>query len=191
MKRLAVKGLCAGLVAGAALVLAVPSVAADLHRDRASVVVRERGPHIVRFHRFAAGNFSRLTIVERERWRHGSWFHGAHHGRFGWWWFAGGLWYWYPEPVYPYPTYISTEASYDYAPQGYSEDSWYYCDDPQGYYPYVRSCNVQWRPVPITPNARAEATYGEPPDAGGNEDEETSDQDQDEDNDRDRGSSGY
>jgi hypothetical protein len=28
---------------------------------------------------------------------------------------------------------------------------WYYCEDPAGYYPYVRSCNGQWQAVPSTP----------------------------------------
>jgi hypothetical protein len=29
--------------------------------------------------------------------------------------------------------------------------NWYYCDDPQGYYPYVMSCSHEWQPVPATP----------------------------------------
>ena len=28
---------------------------------------------------------------------------------------------------------------------------WYYCDNPRGYYPYVQSCHVAWRAVPVTP----------------------------------------
>lgn len=36
-------------------------------------------------------------------WRGGRWEHSRHDGRLGWWWLAGGLWYFYPEPVYPYP----------------------------------------------------------------------------------------
>jgi hypothetical protein len=31
------------------------------------------------------------------------------------------------------------------------EQVWYYCEDPAGYYPYVRSCNGQWQAVPATP----------------------------------------
>ena len=28
---------------------------------------------------------------------------GATGSRFGWWRVVGGLWYWYPTPIYPYP----------------------------------------------------------------------------------------
>ena len=37
-------------------------------------------------------------------WRTGHWFHGPHSGRMGWWWIAGGTYYFYPTPVYPYPS---------------------------------------------------------------------------------------
>jgi hypothetical protein len=29
---------------------------------------------------------------------------------------------------------------------------WYYCSNPQGYYPYVKNCSVNWIPVPPKPN---------------------------------------
>jgi len=29
--------------------------------------------------------------------------------------------------------------------------SWYYCEAPKGYYPYVASCPGGWRPVSPTP----------------------------------------
>lgn len=204
MQGFLLKGLVASLVAGAALTVASPSFAAPVHRDR--VIVREHlggRPHaMVRYHRFAPGHFNRMTVVDRERWRGGHWWHGARHGRIGWWWYTGGLWYWYPQAVYPYPTYVSTDASYDYAPQGYSENSWYYCEDPQGYYPYVRSCSTEWRAVPISPQARAEANYGEPPTSGYNEDsgysddgnyddDSYSDEDMDNDNDEDDSPDNY
>jgi TPR repeat protein len=32
---------------------------------------------------------------------------------------------------------------------------WYYCDNPPGYYPYVRTCNDPWRPVPAQPGSGA------------------------------------
>ena len=38
-----------------------------------------------------------------EHWRSGHWYNGHHEGRHGWWWIAGGVWYWYPKPIYPYP----------------------------------------------------------------------------------------
>lgn len=180
MNRLLLKGLVASLAASAALAIVTPSIAAP--HDR--VVIRSHGgvhgTHVVRFHRFAPGHVNRLTVVERDRWRHGHWWHGSHHGRFGWWWAAGPSWYWYAEPVYPYPTYISTTASYDYAPQGYSENSWYYCQDSQAYYPYVKSCDSEWQRVPISPQARNNADYGQPPDAysdNGSSDQDYNDND--------------
>jgi hypothetical protein len=29
--------------------------------------------------------------------------------------------------------------------------SWYYCDNPQGYYPYVQQCPGGWNQVPARP----------------------------------------
>jgi hypothetical protein len=37
---------------------------------------------------------------------------------------------------------------------------WYYCTDPQGYYPYIATCNYQWQPVPATPAAAAPSASG-------------------------------
>jgi hypothetical protein len=31
--------------------------------------------------------------------------------------------------------------------------AWYHCDNPEGYYPYVPSCNNAWAPIAITPSA--------------------------------------
>src|ERR1700751_4285151 len=80
---------------------------------------------------------------------HGGGFHGGrfhdgrfHDGRFhnnGF--FFGGL-FGYPEWGY-YPDY----GYYDYS-QPYSSQTWYYCSDPTGYYPYVTQCNTGWQAVP-------------------------------------------
>jgi hypothetical protein len=37
------------------------------------------------------------------------------------------------------------------APAGQSSNDWYYCRDPAGYYPYVRSCANGWQRVPAQP----------------------------------------
>lgn len=52
------------------------------------------------------------------------------------------------EPVAP-PVYIEREdrRDEDAAAQGY----WYYCDSPEGYYPYVRECPGGWERVPPRP----------------------------------------
>ncbi len=67
---------------------------------------------------------------------------GHHHG----WW--GPRFYWggpvVVAPSYPYPYYdVSPPVAVQPAPPAYAqpqqpqEDYWYYCQNPQGYYPYV------------------------------------------------------
>jgi len=86
-------------------------------------------------------------------WRHGYWDHGWHDGRFGWWWFGGGLWYLYPFAVQPYPNpyvppvFVVQPPPPPSVPPSY----WYYCDNPAGYYPYIARCYSGWRAVPATP----------------------------------------
>ncbi len=75
-------------------------------------------------------------------WRHGHWYHGAHAGRAGWWWIVGGVWYFYPAPVYPYPDpYVPPVVA---APP----PTYYWCANPPGYYPQVPACVVPWQAVP-------------------------------------------
>lgn len=91
--------------------------------------------------------------------------------------FGFGPWWGYPYPyapypyAYPYPYYAPPPAAYapGYAPgepdPGYATNAgpgyaagptaaasgtWYYCDNPQGYYPYVQRCG-NWRAVPAQP----------------------------------------
>ena len=72
----------------------------------------------------------------------------------------------YP-PAGPYPSYgnypqqngYSNPGNYPPPPPsqdmaqsgGPGQQTWYYCDNPQGYYPDVETCNSQWRPVPASP----------------------------------------
>ena len=89
-------------------------------------------------------------------WRGGRWFHGWHGNRIGWWWIVGPAWYWYPTPVYPYPNpytppvVVQVPPSPPTQPQ-VSPPTWYYCDRPAGYYPYVPECASGWKAVPATP----------------------------------------
>lgn len=106
-------------------------------------------------------------------WRGGHWNHGWHNGRSGWWWVAGGIWYFYPVPVYPYPDpYIPPIVVEDSPPPtvevqqppaeapppaGASAEpptpqDWYYCESAKGYYPYVPSCPSGWKTVPASPS---------------------------------------
>jgi hypothetical protein len=65
-----------------------------------------------------------------------------------------------PPPYYyaqPAPVYVAPPVTYvvpapaPAAPGPAPTGTWYYCDNPQGYYPYVPNCNSAWRPVQQTP----------------------------------------
>jgi hypothetical protein len=102
--------------------------------------------HIYHFghHRYADFDYHERTL-----WRGGHWNHAWHDGRYGWWWSAGGLWYFYAAPIYPYPTYVS-QFYWTPAP-AYAPGYWYWCSASGAYYPYVRVCPVPWTPVAATP----------------------------------------
>jgi hypothetical protein len=151
-----------------------------------------------RYRDFHGRDFRRFSYEERRLWGAGRWFHEFHDGRLGWWWVVGGVWYYYPEPIYPFPTYVPIPDVAVNAPPPYppayaapyppayappyqppypqaaaplppsgppqAAASWDYCDNPEGYYPYVQNCTVQWRPVPATPPGYAPG--GPPPPPG-------------------------
>src|SRR5260221_2467595 len=63
-------------------------------------------------------------------------------------------------PYYAYPpppvVYAPPPMVYAAPPVVVSQPTqyWYYCDNPQGYYPYVASCPTQWRPVTPQPSGQ-------------------------------------
>jgi hypothetical protein len=78
----------------------------------------------------------------------------------------GPYWGGWPGP-YPYPYYSGPPVVYAPPPVVYAPppviyaptpapatmvtgqaQSWYYCDNPKGYYPYVAACPAGWRQVP-------------------------------------------
>jgi len=101
-------------------------------------------------------------------------YRGGFRGGYGGSRFRGGLFigpsfgyydpFWYPY-AYPYgfggyyaPPVVVRERDYgpppDYlpAPEGPPpEQNWYRCAMPEGYYPYVQSCDGPWQAVPVTP----------------------------------------
>jgi len=105
------------------------------------------------------------------RWRGGRWRNTCFNGRCGNWWFAGDQWYFYAQPVYPYPVVVSdvtyvepvvvaapapvvvvpapVAAPLHLAPP---PKFWYYCDNPRGYYPAVATCNTQFHQVSTPPS---------------------------------------
>lgn len=94
---------------------------------------------------------------------------GEAHGGWGWGPAVGlgllglGLWeassphYAYPYYPYAYPGPVviqqpATEVYVQPAPQRAAESGyWYYCQDSQGYYPYVRRCPGGWMKVVPSP----------------------------------------
>jgi hypothetical protein len=58
-----------------------------------------------RGHSQGHGHYGRHS--ERQ-WRSGSWHHGAHLGRIGWWWVVNGAWYPYTQRSNAYPVYQET-----------------------------------------------------------------------------------
>ena len=121
---------------------------------RAHVPVRpefnsDRPPLVRSGINFRGRDFARLNPGEASVWRSGRWLHEEHAGYLGWWWIIGDEWYFYPEPIYPYPTFIS-----DYlipVPAPLSPQFRYYCDNPPGYYPDVQACYDGWQAIPIAP----------------------------------------
>jgi len=111
----------------------------------------QRGPRGGDFH---GRDFGHFGPGELRAWRGGAWRNEWHDGRFAWWWVTGGYWYLYPAPIYPYPTYVPPAIVVQQPPPVPTglppAQSWYFCDNPQGYYPYVASCNGPWREVPAT-----------------------------------------
>jgi hypothetical protein len=69
-----------------------------------------------------------------------------------------------PYPYYPYNPYYPPVVTVPSSPPVYIEQGqqqpatppqhyWYYCSNPQGYYPYVRECPTGWQAVaPQPPN---------------------------------------
>jgi hypothetical protein len=76
---------------------------------------------------------------------HGGGFHGREFGRF-----RGGVFFGLGYPYgYGWDYYPDYGYGYDYGQPGASQ-TWYYCSDPAGYYPYVTQCNIGWQAVPAS-----------------------------------------
>jgi hypothetical protein len=98
---------------------------------------------------------------------HGGFNHGFRHphGGFGIVGIYGPYWwgYRYPDFAYygnypdhgfygydPSCSYYGTCPDYGYGSRPSARQTWYYCSDPAGYYPYVARCNIGWLPVPAS-----------------------------------------
>ena len=172
----------------AALAFGLITVGLAASPVRADEPRRHEGPR-GGYHEFRERDVHRFHERDLALWRTGAWHHEWHDGRYGWWWFVAGVWYFYERPVYPYPmvvapvTYVapvtgpnlpgppvSPQGTTVVAPQG-APQSYYYCDALRGYYPAVPQCPQPWRVVPVAPPAPMQppqppapgAPYGPPP----------------------------
>lgn len=135
-----------GVLAAMWIAAPVPAQAQERH-DRGRGEHREHA-RVERWH----GDIRRFHERDLGRWNGGHWVHARHGGRFGWWWIVGPAWYFYPAPVYPYPDPYLPPAAVAGPPQAAAPSQyWYYCTNPQGYYPYVPQCRVAWQAVPPSP----------------------------------------
>jgi len=64
---------------------------------------------------------------------------------FGLYWTPYWAPYWAP---YGYPPVVAAPPPQVFVQPLPSQPSWYYCENPQGYYPYGRQCPGGWRQVP-------------------------------------------
>jgi hypothetical protein len=141
-RKRAMKILHGAIAVALALSVAAGSAAADERDHRRGA---ERGRH-----EGWRGQSHRFNEHDLGRWRAGHWYHGRHSGRLGWWWIVGGIWYFYPAAVYPYPDpYLPPGVFAQAVPApGNAPLYWYYCAKPAGYYPTVPVCRLAWQRVP-------------------------------------------
>ena len=87
-------------------------------------------------------------------WGGGPYYRGGHWGGGAWigpGWGWGGWGPWWSAPYYP--NYVSPPVVVEQQPPIYvqpeqpQESYWYYCQNPQGYYPYVQNCPGGWMKV--------------------------------------------
>jgi hypothetical protein len=91
-------------------------------------------------------------------------------GFWGPWWYGGGYPY-YPYPYYSDPYYATPPVAVQQDPSVYIQQSqsqpqqpnyWYYCQNPQGYYPYVQQCSGGWMTVVPQPPSPGQQPSGTP-----------------------------
>lgn len=98
------------------------------------------------------GEIHRFHDHDIDLWRQGRWHRGWHDRRLAWWWITGGIWYFYPARVEPYPDPYQPPVV-AVPPPPTPPQYWYYCANPAGYYPYVARCAANWQHVPATTDA--------------------------------------
>lgn len=89
---------------------------------------------------------------------------GYGYGRYGFGGYGYGYPYYYNPPVYAYPptvivpatppVYIQRQEVQPTQPVRPQTNYWYYCRNPDGYYPYIRNCPGGWLQVAPQPPGR-------------------------------------
>jgi hypothetical protein len=82
---------------------------------------------------------------------HGGGFHGGYHGWHGGYGGFGlglGLGFGLAPLAYGWG-YYPYDGYYGYS-EPYPAQTWYYCSNPPGYYPYVTQCSTGWQAVPAS-----------------------------------------
>ncbi len=92
-----------------------------------------------------------IGVGHRAYWGpHARWRHHVREPRFYW----GGMLVldpWYPYGYYEAPPVVIQQEPPVYVqPEQEEANYWYYCQNPQGYYPYVKSCPGGW--MKVVPN---------------------------------------
>ena len=123
---------------------------------------REHDTARVHEHDFHTRDVRRFDAHETEHWRTGRWHNDWHDGRFGWWYDVDDVWYAYPAPVFPYPLVVAPivveeavgpvpDAPPPQAavPAGFTPlpplpKAAYHCGNPEGFFPVVEACSVEW-----------------------------------------------
>ena len=109
--------------------------------------------------------WQRLRLSICSRCRGGPYYGGGHYYRRGPY-YGPGIWigpgwgpWWWGAPYYPYYPYYSEPVVIQQQPSVYVQPTpqqeeqsyWYYCPNPQGYYPYVKQCPKGWMKVVPSP----------------------------------------
>jgi hypothetical protein len=104
--------------------------------------------HFGRFH----GGFGILGTYPPFWWGYGypysyyEYYANPDHGNYG---YDPSSSYYGNHPGYdPGSSYYGNYPGYGYSSRPKARQTWYYCSDPAGYYPYVTQCKTGWAPVP-------------------------------------------
>lgn len=88
-------------------------------------------------------------VTTQTAWAHWRGHGGRHGGHIGVYIEPFPMWRYYPPPYYDYPppVYVPPPPPPVYIEKEPAQSYWYYCTDPQGYYPTVRDCPEGWLKV--------------------------------------------